>query len=152
METRIPPMPPVDVLTRSYSNARTGANVGETTLRRANVNLNQFGKLFSRAVDGQIYAQPLIVTDLTVNGETFPEAVIVATTRNIVYAFDVREPTRCDFLWRTKPGQLGQPAFHTDFERVEAFHTRDGAANTPAKQKTYRDFTEEIGIVSTPVI
>ena len=69
----------VDVLTRSYNNRRTGVNLGETALTKANVNVNGFGKLFTRAVDGQIYAQPLIATDVAVNGEALAEVVIVAT-------------------------------------------------------------------------
>src|SRR5215471_8593326 len=54
------------VLTQAYSQARTGANTGETILNTSNVNPGQFGKLFSRAVDGFIYAQPLYVSGLAI--------------------------------------------------------------------------------------
>src|SRR5437660_677522 len=40
------------VATSQYDNARTGANLHETTLTPLNVNPTQFGKLFSLKVDG----------------------------------------------------------------------------------------------------
>lgn len=46
----------VSVLTQHYDNNRTGANLGETTLNTSNVVPGSFGKLFTRAVDGHIYA------------------------------------------------------------------------------------------------
>ena len=58
----------VDVLTNRYDGSRTGANLAETTLTTANVNVNQFGKLYSYPVDGLVYAQPLYVTNLTIAG------------------------------------------------------------------------------------
>jgi hypothetical protein len=141
---------PVDVLTRSYNVQRSGANLAETVLTPANVNVNTFGKLFTRGVDGQIYAQPLIVSDIKIDGKNIAEAVIVATTRNIVYAFDAVDPVRSQPLWQT--AQLGTPVPTTDFGTVPAFPTITGRPATKPKGKTYRDFSDEIGIVSTPVI
>ena len=52
------------VLTQRYDNARSGCNTGEATLNTSNVVPGKFGKLFSREVAGEIYAQPLIVAGL----------------------------------------------------------------------------------------
>jgi uncharacterized repeat protein (TIGR01451 family) len=43
----------LSILTNRYDNLRTGANLGETTLKVANVNVNQFAKLYSYPVDGR---------------------------------------------------------------------------------------------------
>ena len=55
-----------DVLTQHYNNARTGANLNEWQLNPSNVNTNQFGLLYTRPLDDQIYAQPLVVTNVSV--------------------------------------------------------------------------------------
>ena len=68
-------MAQIAVTTYHNDPARTGANVNETMLTPGNVNSTQFGKLFSRPVDGQIYGQPLYVSNLTVN----------CTSHNVVF-------------------------------------------------------------------
>ena len=75
------------LLTYHYDLARDGANQQETTLKPSNVNPQQFGKLMSLAVDGQIYAQPLYMPNLTINGVQH-NVVFVATENDTVYAFD----------------------------------------------------------------
>lgn len=52
---------PAQITTSQVDNARTGANLHETTLTPANVNRQQFGKLFNLPVDGDVYAQPLFI-------------------------------------------------------------------------------------------
>ncbi len=77
----------VSVLQRGYNPGVTGANLNETILTPGNVSSSTFGRIFSLPVDGAIYAQPLYVPNLTINGGTH-NVVFVATMKNIVYAFD----------------------------------------------------------------
>src|SRR5579864_9071068 len=79
---------PQDVLLGRVDNNRSGAYINETTLTPANVNVNQFGKLAARPVIGDIYAQPLYVTGVSIPGQGTHNVVYVATAHNIVYAFD----------------------------------------------------------------
>ena len=83
----------------TYHNdgARSGANTREFALTPANVNTASFGKLFSCPVDGAIYAQPLWIPNLTINGAQH-NVVIVATQHDSVYAFDA-DTSPCLTLW-----------------------------------------------------
>jgi hypothetical protein len=116
------------VTTYHYDNDRTGANLSETILTTANVNVNTFGKLFSLAVDGQIYAQPLYVPGVNFSQKGVHNVVFVATEHNSVYAFDA--DSQGSPLWQVNLG--------------------------PSMQYTVccapRDLLPEIGITSTPVI
>ena len=77
----------VNVYTRSNDNSRTGQNLQETILTPAIVNSTNFGKLYTIATDGQIYAQPLYVSNLAIAGGTH-NVVFVASMLNTVYALD----------------------------------------------------------------
>lgn len=50
----------ISVTTFHCDNSRTGQNTAETVLTAGNVNSTLFGKLFTVAVDGYVYAQPLL--------------------------------------------------------------------------------------------
>ena len=120
----------VAVTTHHNDNSRTGQNLTETVLNTSNVNVSNFGKLFSRNVDGQIYAQPLYVPDLAIAGQ-IRNAVYVATQNNSVYAFDADDPNASAPLWNVN---FGTPVPSTDVASDCA------------------DITPQIGITSTPVI
>jgi hypothetical protein len=77
----------VNVTTYHMDNARTGANVLETTLGPANVNSSEFGKLFEDSVDGAVYAQPLYLSNVTIAGGTH-NVLYIATEHDSVYAID----------------------------------------------------------------
>src|SRR4029077_8453023 len=83
----------VDVLTYHNDNSRTGANLNETTLTPQNVNASSFGKLFSYKVDGDVYAQTLVVSQVRMNDGQVHNVLIVATENDSVYAFDANHPT-----------------------------------------------------------
>lgn len=121
----------VNVLTNHNDINRTGANLNETSLNTANVNSRQFGKLFSRAVDGQVYAQPLYVSQVSFADQSVRNVVYVATEHNSVYAYDADDAEETNPLWRVN---LGTPVLSTNIS------------------PTYRDLMPEVGITSTPVI
>jgi hypothetical protein len=77
----------VNVLTNRYDPQRTGANLSEKTLTTANVNPDWFGKLYSYPVDGSVYAQPLYVSGIVINGLA-RNVLYVATMNDKVYAFN----------------------------------------------------------------
>ncbi len=87
----------VNILTNRYDPQRTGANLLETTLTAHNVNPHQFGKLYSLPVDGAVYAQPLYVSGVIVNGVRH-NVLYVATMNDKLYAFDADHATTTP-LW-----------------------------------------------------
>jgi hypothetical protein len=82
----------VNVTTYHNDNARTGQNTEETILTPLNVNSTQFGKLFTVAVDGYVYAQPLYVAKLAIQGGTH-NVLYIATEHDSVYAIDADNGT-----------------------------------------------------------
>jgi hypothetical protein len=71
----------ISVLTQHNNNTRAGYNDKETILTTANVNAQQFGKRFSLNVDDQVYAQPLVVANVTISGDKH-NTVYIATVNN----------------------------------------------------------------------
>src|SRR5690348_1785162 len=130
----------VSVLTNHNDNGRTGQDLQETTLTTSNVNVSNFGKLFTRTVDGYIYAQPLYVPGLTIGGKT-RNVVYVATEHNSVYAFDADDPTASAPLWHVTPTTLGT-----------SVPSGDVCIGLSIAECPYKDLLPEIGITGTPVI
>jgi hypothetical protein len=110
---------------------RSGVNLQEFALTSATVKSSTFGKLFSRAVDGQIYAQPLHVANLTIAGGKH-NVVYVATEHSSVYAFDADGKTTAP-LWQ-----------HSFINSAAGITTIGKPANAL--------IAPEISISSTPVI
>ncbi len=128
----------VNVLVYHNDNGRTGDNLRETALTLANVKVNTFGKLFTYAVDGDVYAQPLYVSDLSVPGAGVRNVVFVATEHNSVYAFDAE----------TDAGSTGGLLWHVNLGPSVA-------TPSPDFGNRYGGFLElapEVGITGTPVI
>jgi len=86
-----------DVLTWHNDLARTGLNPREWTLSPGNVNATDFGKIWGVNLDGQIYAQPLVVSGLEFPGRDTYNVVYAATEHGSVYAIDADAGV---FLWR----------------------------------------------------
>jgi len=129
------PVVRMPVLTFHYDNSRQGQNTNETVLTLANVNATNFGKLFSYAVDGFVYAQPLIMTNLTIPGQGAHNVLFVATENDTVYAFDADGNAGANggLLWKTN---LGTPVPYANVG-----YKPDGDMSPSA-----------IGITGTPVI
>src|SRR5436309_4870140 len=64
LESRLTPS--VNVLTFHNDVASTGLNSNETQLIPSNVQVGSFDKLFVTPVDGQVYAEPLVDTGITI--------------------------------------------------------------------------------------
>jgi hypothetical protein len=113
-------MAQVMVLTANGSNDRTNANLQETVLAPANVVPGSFGKLGSLPVDGQIYAQPLYVSGLTIPGKGMLNVLFVATMHNSVYAYNADTLAPPDLLWHVN---LGPPVpsslLYTDYSDID---------------------------------
>lgn len=88
-----------DVLTNNYDNGRTGANLSEPVLNVANVAVESFGRQFHYDVDGPIFAQPLLVSDLQLSRGERRNVLFVATANNTVFAFDA-DRAEDALLWR----------------------------------------------------
>jgi hypothetical protein len=93
----------VGVYTYHGDNRRLGWNERETALSHANVNTAHFGRLWSRPVEGQVYAQPLYVPDVDLGEAGVHNLVCVATEHNRLYAFDADAGGK-DPLWETDLG------------------------------------------------
>lgn len=122
----------VDVLVGRYDRRGSGTNLREAILNTSNVNPARFGKLFSYEVEGFVYAQPLIVSGVRVQGRV-RNVLYVATTNNMVYALDADDSGPAGgLLWQVRL-------------------TDHGAFPAPSV-KTFQTVQGNIGILSTPVI
>jgi hypothetical protein len=79
-----------NVLTQGHDPHRTGAFTSEKSLNPETVSSFRFAKLYSRQVEGQMFAQPLYARNVPVVGRTrgYRNLLVLATTANRVYAFD----------------------------------------------------------------
>ena len=116
-----------DVLTYHNDLARTGQYLAETTLTPANVNAARFGKVAFLAADGKVDAEPLYVSNVSINGAAH-NVVYVATEHASVYAFDAENNTA---LWQ---------------------RSLLGSGETTSDSHSCSQITPEIGVTSTPVI
>src|SRR6266404_3270042 len=121
----------VSVLTYHNDNSRAGANTNETSLTPANVSSNIFKRLFTRGVDGYVYAQPLVAAGVNIPRAGSRNVVYVATEHDSVYAFDA---------------DTGRSYWHAKLL------PKHGKTVSALDDVDCTDLIPEIGITSTPVI
>jgi hypothetical protein len=138
--TSIATVAQVNITTWQANLQHTGANLNETILTPANVGSpGNFGLLFTQALDGQTYGQPLYVSSAALG--TFADGsshnvVYVATEHCSVYAFDAdSNPT----------GQSSAPLWHASLLPA-------GTIPVPQSDVGSGDIQVELGITTTPVI
>jgi hypothetical protein len=116
-----------DAVTYKYDAMRSGQNPAESKLTPANVNVSTFGKLNNLLVDGNVDAQPLYLSNLTVAGLNH-DVLFVETEHDSVYAFDANAGT---LLWHV---------------------SLLGAGETTSDAHGCNQVVPEIGITATPVV
>src|SRR5262249_40236052 len=132
---------------RDGANTQEYALTGPTATTASTVSSTTFGKLFSCAVDGAVYAQPLWVANatITINGVAGKHNVIVvATAHDSLYAFDA-DASPCVTYWQVS--------------LIDALHGGT-AGETPVPSggagalvgAGFGDITPETGVIGTPVI
>jgi hypothetical protein len=127
------------IFTYHNDNARDGINTREFALSSSTVATSTFGKLFSCAVDGAVYAQPLWMRGVSIAGGTH-NVIVVATQHDSVYVFDA-DAKPCVTYWH-----------------VSLLDTLHGG--TPGEAPVtwndvgycYGDIYPEVGVTGTPVI
>jgi hypothetical protein len=124
-----------NVLTQHNNIWRDGLNSTETMLNQTNVTSNRFGKICSTApgsIDGQIYAQPLVVTG-SVSG--YNHVVYIETMNNSVYQIN-GDSTNCAII-----------------NHISLLQSQEEAVQcTAVGGEQCATFNPIIGIVGTPVI
>jgi hypothetical protein len=121
----------VNVTTYHNDIARTGQNTQETILTPSNVNSSQFGKLFTVALDGDVYAEPLYLANVGIAGGTH-NVLYAVTEHDSLYAIDA---------------DLGTVYWH-----ISVIPSGGTTVNSISDLSGCTDIVPEIGITGTPVI
>jgi hypothetical protein len=125
----------------TYHNdlSRDGANTQEYALSSSTVTTSSFGKLFSCAVDGAVYTQPLWMPGLSIAGGMH-NVIFVATQHDTIFAFDA-DASPCVTYWQQN--LLDTPHGGTSGE---------GPVVWEDVGYCYGDVYPEVGVTGTPVI
>ncbi len=115
---------------------RLGFNPNEPALTEAAITATtspKFHKQFSVAVNGAIYAQPLVLPNVVIGGVTYADVVYVATEQDWVYAID---GATGNILWSTNLAPSGYTYL----------------VSTDLKCSNLLPAPGDIGVTGTPVI
>lgn len=125
------------VITQHNDNTRTGWNNREKILHTKNVKTGSFGLIYTRTVDDQIYAQPLVVR-VNMPNVGNRNIVYVATVNNTIYAFDADSINQVNPYWQVNLNPVGWRSMKN--------------TDTACGLSGYNDFSGNLGLVGTPVI
>jgi hypothetical protein len=117
--------------TQHIDNARSGANLKETILTPANVNMAKFGIVWRQPVDGYLYSQPLYVPNVTIPGKGVHNVVYIASENDTVYALDA--------------DKMAAPLWQVSFLSA-------GVTPIPEVETMSPTLQPQVGITGTPVI
>ncbi len=130
-----------NITTAQYNSYRTSANQQETVLNPTTV-ASGFGYLFEMTpAAGLIYAQPLILHNLTVSGTCYATVVLLATMQNTIIAYDGDNAAATGPIWQSQPfatastsGSISFPALYC---RSNVGFTQNGILSTPVIDATH---------------
>ena len=137
-------------ITRYHVDSQsTGANLTETQLTSSNVNAADFGQLYDTPLDGQVYAEPLVLTNVAIAAGpntvgtpgTYNSVVFVATQHDSLYAIDAADGA---ILW--------QRTFLDTTNPDDALPGATSVTTIPSGDTNSGDIYPEVGITGTPVI
>ena len=129
-----------NVTTWQNDNLRTGQNANEIVLTPANLSTSNFGELCSVDLDGQVFAQPLVLADVTFNGTQYSSLVYVVTQMNTLYVINGIPPkggfpcTVVTSLSLNPPGQYPAYCSYVGSQDCGTINPYVGALSTPVIQ------------------
>ena len=134
----------VNVLTWQDDTYRTGDNLNESTITYSTITTDNFGQLCSVQLDGQVYAQPLVVANVTIGGTKYSSVVYVVTQNDTLYAINgTPSPGQSCSILASLPF-LTTPNLPTNGQlAVDCHHIGGSGCGTVAPT---------VGILGTPVI
>ena len=127
------------VLTYHNDNTRAGVNSREFALSSSTVSTSTFGKLFSCAVDGAVYAQPLWMRGVSIAGGTH-NVIFVATQHDSAYLFDA-DANPCVTYWHANL-----------LDTLHGGTAGEGPITWNDVGNCFGDIYPEVGVTGTPVI
>src|SRR5262249_40419238 len=147
-----------NVLTFHNDLASSGLNSTETQLTPANVQVGHFGKRFATAVDGQVYAQPLVDTGVTIaagpntaaGAAGVHDVVFVATEHDSLYAIDASGAGTGAVLWKRTFLDATNAASGAQTDINNTLGAAD--ISTVSSDDVGATIIPEVGITGTPVI
>lgn len=96
----------IDVWTSQRDNSRDNWNQNESILTVQSVSSSRFKKLCTFTVDdgAEIYAQTLIIHNVTMSSGKIKDLLLIATMGNDLYAFDRNQCGGSTYLWKINFG------------------------------------------------